>query len=190
MADPEQRATTDQLQQTERALSLAAAKVPRTSSTAQPQPPMAPRDQQGPGPRSRREGAGPNTAHGRRAIGGAGGGAPTGFPRTDRARGRQGMMYLIPAAFLMSNRFLKFLVGSAAGIVILAGLIAAGVFAVGVWRSMSYQAAQKKCVTATAYGASSYVRKADRERYTTFVLPSEKLYGNDAYEACMDDEGH
>jgi len=88
----------------------------------------------------------------------------------------------------MANRFLKFLVGSAAGMIVLAGLIAAGVFAVGVWRGMSYQAAQKKCAHAMG---GSYVRKADRERgLVSFGGSGSTLYGGDGYAACMHDEGH
>lgn len=87
----------------------------------------------------------------------------------------------------MANRFLKFLVGSAAGIIVLAGLIAAGVFAIGVWRGISYQAAQKKCASAM----DSYVRKADRERgLISFGGSGSTLYGHDGYVACMHDEGH
>jgi hypothetical protein len=86
----------------------------------------------------------------------------------------------------MANRFLKFLVGSAAGMIVLAGLIAAGVFAVGVWRGISYQAAQKKCANAM----DSYVRKEDRKRLITTGPYGSTLNGHDGYVACMHDEGH
>ncbi len=88
----------------------------------------------------------------------------------------------------MGNRILKFLVGSAAGMIVLAGLIAAGVFAIGVWRGISYQNAQKKCAQAMG---GTYVRKADRERgLISFGGSGSTLYGHDGYVACMHDEGH
>jgi hypothetical protein len=94
----------------------------------------------------------------------------------------------------MLNRLLKFLVGSAAGVIVIAGLVVAGGFAVGVWRSMTYQAAKQKCDEATAYGVYSYARKEDRAKYKSHVQASEmesvKLYGRDGYAACMNDEGH
>lgn len=71
--------------------------------------------------------------------------------------------------------------------IVLAGLIAAGVFAVGVWRGISYQSAQKKCANAS----DSYVRKADRERgLISFGGSGSTLNGSDGYAACMYDEGH
>lgn len=88
---------------------------------------------------------------------------------------------------LMANRFLKFLVGSAAGVILLAALIAVGIFGVGVWRDMAYKAAQRKCDHVLG---GSYVRKADREAgRISFGSGGSTLYGGDGYAACMDDEG-
>lgn len=86
----------------------------------------------------------------------------------------------------MSNQPLKLLVGAAAGAVLLAVVVGGAVFGSSFWSDLQLKWAKEKCMKpfyGEGSGVGGYVVR-------TTVSAGQRLYGSEAREQCMADEGY
>lgn len=88
----------------------------------------------------------------------------------------------------MLNRIFKLLVGSAAGVIVIAGLIAAGGFAVTVLKEFQFNMAKSKCTSDEVVEGGYVTAQMHANGYTK--ASGGGAYGARATEYCMEEHGY